>query len=307
MRQSNVGMGGTRNRGYSHCAADSSYVVFLDADDYIEPTMLETLSTYLDDHPDVVLAYCAFQCIDELGNRIERGDPRYTEGRRYVPSARWPQLLPADASDTPFVSIYSDFAGLLPSNSMFRSDAFVQTTGWDESEHELSEDTDMFLRMALLGKVHHIPLPLLRYRRHASQATHSSARIVKRDRRLFDKWSQLSNFDPEVRAVVAEAQRFRERSLWPVLWLQYGVSHLRRGQHLEAAKCLMRAIRQIAMGVAFARWRRHADRRLPAVDFGDIRSKLVHNRRQQMSTVGKLAVTRAIPTEYVSGRNTTLS
>src|SRR4051812_33422066 len=65
IRQDNGGCARARNVGFDACSRDSEYLLFLDADDCLEPHMLKTMVDYLDAHPDVGMAYCDFGLIDE--------------------------------------------------------------------------------------------------------------------------------------------------------------------------------------------------------------------------------------------------
>ena len=54
IRQSNAGVSSARNKGLD--AACGDYVMFVDADDYIAPSLCEDLSAYIDENTDVIIA-----------------------------------------------------------------------------------------------------------------------------------------------------------------------------------------------------------------------------------------------------------
>ena len=58
--QPNGGMAFSRNVGFSRAADESRYLLFLDADDILEPHALSTLLRYLEQHPQVGLVYGTF-------------------------------------------------------------------------------------------------------------------------------------------------------------------------------------------------------------------------------------------------------
>src|SRR5262249_2614238 len=65
-----------RNAGLRAADADAPYLLFLDADDCLEPTALAVLAGYLDDRPGVGMAHCAYTLIDGQGHPLESsGEP----------------------------------------------------------------------------------------------------------------------------------------------------------------------------------------------------------------------------------------
>src|SRR5207244_313495 len=114
-----------------------------------------------------------------------------------------------DLPETPFASIFTGWAGLLPSNSLLRRSAYARTPGWDETFGQPAEDTDVFLLMALQGSVHYLSRPLLRYRRHATQNTSDRARLVAQDRKLYRKWARVQGSTPYEQELIRGAWRFR--------------------------------------------------------------------------------------------------
>ena len=54
INQSNKGLSGARNTGISHIREESTFVAFVDSDDYIYPDFLETLIEYIEDGVDII-------------------------------------------------------------------------------------------------------------------------------------------------------------------------------------------------------------------------------------------------------------
>ena len=54
INQSNQGLGGARNTGISHIREESTFVAFIDSDDYVYPEFLETLIEHIEDDVDIV-------------------------------------------------------------------------------------------------------------------------------------------------------------------------------------------------------------------------------------------------------------
>jgi Glycosyl transferase family 2 len=68
IRQSNVGLAATRNRGLRE--ARGRYASFLDADDLLLPTYLQTMAATLGRSPDAGFADCDFWVLDDATGRI---------------------------------------------------------------------------------------------------------------------------------------------------------------------------------------------------------------------------------------------
>ena len=54
INQSNQGLGGARNTGISHSREESTFIAFIDSDDYVYPEFLETLIEHIEDDVDIV-------------------------------------------------------------------------------------------------------------------------------------------------------------------------------------------------------------------------------------------------------------
>lgn len=54
INQSNKGLSETRNTGISHIREESTFVAFVDSDDYIYPDLLETLIENIEDDVDII-------------------------------------------------------------------------------------------------------------------------------------------------------------------------------------------------------------------------------------------------------------
>ena len=54
INQSNKGLSGARNTGVSHIREESTFVAFVDSDDYIYPDFLETLIEHIEDDVDII-------------------------------------------------------------------------------------------------------------------------------------------------------------------------------------------------------------------------------------------------------------
>lgn len=229
VRQSNGGVCRARNMGARVCSSESAYLLFLDADDLLEPEMLTVMVDYLDAHPEVGLAHCGHRYIDADDRPIDPAAYGLQWSPRYVPAGLGVRTLPPDVAETPFVSVFT-LAGIVPSISVIRRSIYEKTPGWDETFGQHYEDTDLFLHVAIRSKVHFVPRELALHRRHDAQNTADPRRFGDQERKLYAKWRQMSGLTPEQQAMIRAAWRFREGRLIPSAGFAAGTRHLRRGE-----------------------------------------------------------------------------
>ena len=149
----NTGIVAAANEGIG--MARGKYLARMDSDDVCLPHRFETQARYLDDHPDCVL----------LGSRVTVVDPY---GSPVFDSG---QKLTHDEIDAELLSSGGGWAVVQPS-AMMRTDA-VRQVGAYRGTHNVSEDQDLFLRLAEVGRVANLPGPLLLYRRHYQSVMHT--------------------------------------------------------------------------------------------------------------------------------------
>lgn len=197
-KKSNEGPAAGRNVGYSMLPTDLEYIHFLDGDDVLKPNYLETLITYLDQHPDVGLAACQFDEIDFDSNDCGRG-----HRSRFAPNKLgWPHDLPLSTYNTPFVSFFASTA--VGPFGVYRRSVFDKTNGY---ELKSQEDTDMFCKMSLLAEVHYLPEYLYKKRRHANNLAHKKS--YRKTHQVFrDKWDLYESEDPAINATIREAIKY---------------------------------------------------------------------------------------------------
>jgi glycosyltransferase involved in cell wall biosynthesis len=226
IRQPNRGVSSARNAGFRACGADSEYLLFLDADDCLHPSMLDAMTRYLDDRPEVGMVYCEPLFIDSEGALLPN-QTRFLP--RYVPTRLGLRRLPDEHAETPFVSIFC-LAGIIPSVTVIRRSVYESTPGWDETFGQHYEDTDVFLHVALLSKVHYSPQQLVYHRRHGSQSTAEVGKFASQELKLYEKWLTRRDLGKEDQKMVREAYRFRHGTLMPYLTACSSIRFMRGGQ-----------------------------------------------------------------------------
>lgn len=237
LSQPNGGVCRARNRGAA--SQSSEMLLFLDADDVLDSAMLETAVRYLDEHAHVGAVYTGHRYIDQAG-----GDPGVEEGEwprcRYVTSRWWLRRLPGSVATTPFESIFL-VAAVLPSLTVMRRSVFEEAGGWDEAWGKGCEDTDLFLRLALLAPVHHIPEPLVGRRLHG-YGPESAANFERQYGRLTGAWRARAAGGGPLAETVAASLWFREHRFYPLRHIQEAVSALRSRRIGRAAVLAARAV-----------------------------------------------------------------
>jgi len=240
LQRPHQGVGATRMAGVAAASPGSPYLLFLDADDELEPEMLERFVSALDSNPALSMVHGRVTYIDEAG-QVLTGTPGM---HPRLARSRWGvRELSDDDLETPFVSILA-LAGIIPSCSMIRREAFTAVGGWDDGFGQGFEDTDLFLRLALYGPIHQIPQRLVRHRRHSGQSSEQPGRHEAQIIKLHARWRDLQRLPPNHRALVEDAWHFYDRQL---NWRSARLAVRRlvgEGRPLSAARFLAGSVRQ---------------------------------------------------------------
>jgi len=231
----NLGAAAARNTGAEQ--SESDYLLFLDADDILEPEMLRTTANHLDRHPDVNGVYVRQSYIDDAGASLgnERGEWPWA---RCVATRFGVTMIPDSEPTVPFESIYL-VAVMIPSLTLVRRDAFTRSGGWNESFGPICEDTDFYLRLRLDGMIHFLPQVLVRYRCHPSQVTAVSAdKFAAQYAKVHQSIAAAGN-DPRL---VGDAEWFRAHRFVPYRHLTAARDALKQGQMRTVARNLKGAM-----------------------------------------------------------------
>jgi glycosyltransferase involved in cell wall biosynthesis len=173
IRQANAGGSNTRNRGFDAIDSSSPFVLFLDSDDVLHPTALETMATYLGDHPDVAAVYTDSRIIDD--DDVVRPELQaHLSARRFVPRGLLVARVPATEPNTSMETLLASMTAR-PTCTMFRVDAFRAVGGWDQTTFPW-DDNDLMARLLVRERVHFIDVCLSDYRIHGANA--SSTRLA---------------------------------------------------------------------------------------------------------------------------------
>ena len=133
--ETNLGLPASLNRAIT--STHSKFIVRVDADDYVNSAFLDVMNMFLADNPQFDAAACDYLLVDDREEIISR----------------------CDAMKEPIA------CGI-----MFRTEQLIDIGLYDESflRHE---DRDLRLRFLDRYTIHHVPLPMYRYRRHENNIT----------------------------------------------------------------------------------------------------------------------------------------
>lgn len=278
VRQDNAGIGAARNRGMRE--ARGTFIALLDADDLCDPARLQVQLAYLRDHPDVLLCSTDFSSFDASGV-IERSSigSYYSRcaARNGGVQARYPEhdslVLEVEACGLRAGSSVACHAGQVyeqmmlgnfihPGTSMFRRSALEQAGSFDP-QIRIACEWDWLVRVTRVGRVGYIDLPLLAYRRSATQISSSprmnldSLRVARsihqRDPRLLQKHRvlvrrQLGTLELHAAYALSQTQRVQALRLLASSAVRYrvlnGVS-LRTLLRLALPTPLLRGVRAL--------------------------------------------------------------
>jgi glycosyltransferase involved in cell wall biosynthesis len=147
-------------------AARGEFIARMDADDVAVPTRLEQQVRFMDDHPDVVA----------LGSKVLLVDPHN--------SPLWEIDVKTKHQDIDAELMAGNGWALFHPTSMIRKEAILRV-GRYRPEYQWSEDIDLFLRLAEIGRLANMPTTTLRYRQHFSSVNRTKLDLqIKRVERL---------------------------------------------------------------------------------------------------------------------------
>jgi glycosyltransferase involved in cell wall biosynthesis len=243
IRQDNRGVAAARNRGAQEARPDSTYLLFLDADDVLVPEALATLAAYLDARPGAAVVFSATAKIDADGHSLGETARVIASTRsalRVAPSRFGVRFLPDAEARTPLTAILSGYHGFIPSSALIRRSVFDDTPGFDEDFGQPWEDNDLFVHLALRGDAYYLPERLVHYRQHERQSTADDALNRAQEQKFRQKWLRLDALDLSVpqRKALADALHFLHYRYASWGGMQAFRRHLAQGELLSAVRFL---------------------------------------------------------------------
>lgn len=152
-RHSNRGMARTLNAMLT--LARGQWIARLDADDEALPPRFARQVDFLSQHPECCVVGSAVECIDE------DGDPYCVD------------VYPLEHAEIE-ARMLAGRGGIIHPATMIRREAMVQAGGY-AIDCPVVEDQDLWLRLALRGRLANLAEPLTRYRVHAQNMSFTAA------------------------------------------------------------------------------------------------------------------------------------
>ena len=202
--QENQGLSAARNHGLQ--LASGEYIIFLDADDFLLPHILEKQVAALDNNSDLGFVICGWHIVNETGEILS--DVELWHGLPQLNAEAWVKWRP-----------------LLPSATLFRRHWLEKVDGFS-TEAFPAEDIDCVLRMVALGcQSDWVKSIGVCYRQHGQTITQNTERQVAAFERLYDRFFARADLTPEVRKLEKET---RYNTLIWCAWRLYHTGRLAR-------------------------------------------------------------------------------
>jgi glycosyltransferase involved in cell wall biosynthesis len=206
-------------RGLAHCRGE--FIARMDSDDIAMPERFDKQVQFLRGHPEVVALGSRVVLIDPYGSRVEK-PTHYTDHDQIeaelLAGIGWAIVHPA---------------------AMMRREVVMQVGGYRE-DLAVSEDLDLFLRLAEVGQLANLPEVLLQYRQHLG-----SVNFTKYEQQKAVKRQIVSDAYKRRGKVIPADWSFRERKLLPrpEQYRRWGWAALRNGNINVARKHAWAAMR----------------------------------------------------------------
>jgi glycosyltransferase involved in cell wall biosynthesis len=212
-------------RGLNHCRGE--FVARMDSDDISMPDRFEKQIAYLRENPECVAVGTRVVLIDPYGSRVEKPTHKTTHEEieaELLNGVGWALVHPS---------------------VLMRRDPLMRVGGYRE-DLMVSEDLDLFLRLAEVGKLANMPDVLLQYRQHLQSVNYTKYEQQKAVKRqiVADAYRRRSLPMPNNWA-------FRERKMLPhpEQYRRWGWAALRTGNISVARRHAWCAIRQAPMSM----------------------------------------------------------
>jgi glycosyltransferase involved in cell wall biosynthesis len=236
VRQENRGLPGARNRGIAASDPASAYLIFLDADDLWEPDALEALHAAHRADPDAGMVYGFARYIDAQGCPVNPSELESTFTQRYQLQQDTLIVIPWEAPTTFETLLFNNTIrtpglALIPRSTL-------QAAGLFDPEGAGVADWDMWLRIALYGRITLLPRIVLAYRLHAGNMSRGRAEMQRGEQWLRKKMLACPQLTPRQRRQVFEAYRFANLRSEHLLQARAMLLAALRGEPAKATRSL---------------------------------------------------------------------
>lgn len=171
--KNNKGVSHARNCGVEN--SNGSHILFMDSDDIAEPKLIEKHLERLEElnfnkKERYILCYSAYIQTDEIGNQVSE----VVEGI---------QFQPEEALGYEFIRNHISTSGVLVNKEFF-----IESGGFNKNIN-LSEDWDLWLRLAAIGGFAYVDEPLVRVRRHGKNASSNINKMIDAEKNVLKQYN----------------------------------------------------------------------------------------------------------------------
>lgn len=256
IQQANAGPAATRNTGVSHSTQSSPTFLFLDADDVLLPGALASLRAALSDHPDAGAVHGLAEFVNAEGQRIRQGESsRWTYARRLKVDG-WLTRQLGVGEPLGFRSLLCCNSIQTPGTALVRRQALMEAEGFDP-DIRITEDWDLWIRLAERLPVYLVPELVLEYRLH--EDSFSASLPALRAAEAMVRRKTLNRLTARERREAVHAIKAYERTL-ALSKAPLTLASLRRGNFRDG-------VAQVAFGA------RHLVRSLPGTPIGTLEAR----------------------------------
>jgi glycosyltransferase involved in cell wall biosynthesis len=182
-QEENQGQAAALNRGFE--AAEGTLLGYLSSDDVLLEGAISKLAAELERRPDAVLAFPAYQVVDEAGEVVDT-------------------MIPPEYSRAESIRLQDTIVG---PGALFRADA-LRRAGGLRTDLRFLADKELWLRLSKLGPFVRVPEPLAAWRRHGGALT-----VAERGREMADERLRILDSvfadEPEPELVAVRDQAYR--------------------------------------------------------------------------------------------------
>ena len=204
VRQANAGLAAARNAGLACTQTD--YILFLDADDRLEPLAIEAGLACFAQMPDANFVYGGHRTINADGSRR---DPN-----RFQP-----------VGNTPYRDLLRGNLIAMHATVLYHRRRLAAAGGFDAGLRRC-EDYDLYLRMARTGRIGCHPNVIAEYRWHDRNMSHDIKAMLRTVLTVHQRQKAIAQTEPADYAAWRAGRR---------IWREYYASEFAAGSHRKGA------------------------------------------------------------------------
>lgn len=244
VHQANAGLAAARNSGLAASSPSAEYVLFLDADDTLEPNALHCLKGLLEVNPTAPAAHGLARYINGEGHVSRPGEAEaFGRSRQSVRLGRL--IMHPVKEPTSFCMLAYRNIIMTPGQVLIRRTELNRVGAFDVTISPTA-DWDMWLRITQKGEMPLTEKVVLSYRRHEHNMSGSGQNMRTAEMMMRVKAFQTPDLTDEQRRAVLDGFRYSERDC-AVQWGRWGVEALSHGRPRQA-------VRNLRIAAKYYRW-----------------------------------------------------